>query len=365
VDWPSFLHAASNHRLVPLAHSHLRRLDPNPAPTEALGSLWAGSERIRRQNVRMKDELVSVLSALQADGLRVVAYKGPLLALQAYGELSMREFMDLDILVPFADLARAKKALEAIGYRSEYPLPAGLEQAYLASPHNYHLEMLDASESLRVELHWKTDAEFAVERTGEDTWWSGLPRALLDGRELSSLPARELVLVLCLHGSKHYWSRLSWLVDVAELMRKQPDLDWQWIIRRAEQLRSGTRLALALHLLAGLLEVPLAPMVAEWLATQARARRMSELIARKYSEPDAPAPTALERVRLNFAMYESWRQRLGHLSRVVFKPTAHEWSLWQLPPALAWLYPLLRVQRLFRKYLSALIGRDELDRARP
>ena len=36
-----------------------------------------------------------------------------------------------------------------------------------------------------------------------------------------ALPDRELLLILCLHGTKHFWSSLGWLVDVAELIRRE------------------------------------------------------------------------------------------------------------------------------------------------
>ena len=59
----------------------------------------------------------------------------------------------------------------------------------------------------------------------------------LTGKTVPNLPQRELLLILCAHGGKHYWKRLRWLCDVGEMLRTEQDLDWQKLIVRAKGLR--------------------------------------------------------------------------------------------------------------------------------
>ena len=47
-----------------------------------------------------------------------LAYKGPVLALQAYGNVQSRAFQDIDLLVRLGDFQRVRSALLASGYRS-------------------------------------------------------------------------------------------------------------------------------------------------------------------------------------------------------------------------------------------------------
>jgi putative nucleotidyltransferase-like protein len=88
-----------------------------------------------------------------------------------------------------------------------------------------------------VELHWKTDADLPVEPETDNQWWVNLGFASLGGGRIRCFATEELLLILCLHGAKHAWGSLGWLVDVAELIRQNPNLERKWIIRKAAQLK--------------------------------------------------------------------------------------------------------------------------------
>ena len=67
------------------------------------------------------------------------------------------------------------------------------------------------------------------------------------GRRSSGYESRDQALMLCMHGSKHVWSRLIWICDVAQLLISSPDLDWKEVIEEANQ--SGLWRSLALGVL--------------------------------------------------------------------------------------------------------------------
>jgi hypothetical protein len=56
----------------------------------------------------------------------------------------------------------------------------------------------------------------------------------------------DLLLLLCVHRAKHYWSKLGWICDVAELLRAHPRLNWPAVLLQAKQ--SGARRMLFLGL---------------------------------------------------------------------------------------------------------------------
>ena len=45
----------------------------------------------------------------------------------------------------------------------------------------------------------------------------------------------DLLILLCVHGSKHAWEQLKWTCDVAELVRRRPTLDWSRILFQADE----------------------------------------------------------------------------------------------------------------------------------
>jgi hypothetical protein len=54
--------------------------------------------------------------------------------------------------------------------------------------------------------------------------------------------------MLCTHGSKHAWTRLLWIIDVAHLIDHERDLNWDATIREARRLGLWHRLALGVLL---------------------------------------------------------------------------------------------------------------------
>jgi len=50
------------------------------------------------------------------NGIEMLNWKGPTLAIQAYGDLSLRQFIDIDTLVKHEDLEKAKAILLENGF---------------------------------------------------------------------------------------------------------------------------------------------------------------------------------------------------------------------------------------------------------
>ncbi len=353
LDWISLLELAAVHGLRPLVFLHLGERLPKLIYAE----LWSQQQLLRRRNKIMAAELIAILQFLDEHDIPAIPYKGPVLAARVYGDLALRVYGDLDLLLRPGDILQAKALLETRGYQPHYPMAPAVEAGLANSRMHYHLALKRDQPAILVELHWKTDAEFPVE-SSDTCWWSNLPTARFEGQDVKAFSPSELLLVLCLHGSKHFWASLGWLVDVAELIRQQPTLDWAWIIARAESQNAGRRLAYGLHLMEVLLRVELPDVVRSWLATQIEAKRIALASIPGLLDPDTPMPGAFKRMKLNFALYETGRQRLIHATDVVLMPGLVEWTGWSLPGPLSALYLPLRWARLAWKYASASFRRN-------
>src|SRR4029077_9771584 len=65
------------------------------------------------RNLALTAELFRALEALNGHGVRATPYKGPVLAAQAYGDAALRQFSDLDIIVPQRQIVAGHGALLA------------------------------------------------------------------------------------------------------------------------------------------------------------------------------------------------------------------------------------------------------------
>lgn len=69
------------------------------------------------RNLSLVGQLLDALEMLRARDIRTVPFKGPVLAVSAYGSPALREFVDLDILVRRADVTRARDVFLSRGCR--------------------------------------------------------------------------------------------------------------------------------------------------------------------------------------------------------------------------------------------------------
>ncbi|MBA2673566.1 nucleotidyltransferase family protein [Ramlibacter sp.] len=349
LDWTFLLELASAHGLVPLLYQHVEDTGADAVPPHVLTMLWAAQEVTSRRNQAMSRELLRVLDLLEHYGIACLPYKGPTLAQAVYGDVAMRQFSDLDILVRCKDVPRARQLLAKAGYAPAHVLTRHAEAALLRSRLHYHTMLLHAGTGVAVELHWRTDPVRAVESSCPDVWTRGT-RTDFRGTRIRAFSRDELLLVLALHGSKHHWSGLGWLVDISELVR-QGGHDWSWIWKVAQRLRARRRLALGLHLAQALLGCPL-PDAARQPIAALGVDAMAEAICADLSRPDAYAARgAVARARLDFMLCDTRLEGTRALVHSLLAPTMAELTRWHLPRALQFLYVPLRVGRLVGKHL--------------
>jgi hypothetical protein len=167
-----------------------------------------------------------------------------------------------------------------------------------------------------------------------------------------------LLLVLCVHGSKHCWEQLKWLCDVAELVR-QPDLDWSRIEESATRTRVRRMVALALALSRDVLDVELPTIAARLTTDPALAnlcRRMRACVAHGVD----PAPTEIRRLVLYARMRERYVDELAVYARYaaqwlsrVFVPNDLDRAAVKLPAAMRLAYYAVRPIRVLRERLRS------------
>ena len=93
-----------------------RFADVDAIPASLMVSLRGCSETTATSNSRMDVRALEALDALAREGIPVISFKGPVLAISAYGRLELRKFNDLDLLVRERDADRARTVFASLGY---------------------------------------------------------------------------------------------------------------------------------------------------------------------------------------------------------------------------------------------------------
>lgn len=300
------------------------------------------------QTLWLTVELLHLHRHLAARGLEVLPYKGPLLAELLYGNVTLRQFSDLDFLVRAPDLPRIKAALADLGYEPGLRLTQAAERAYLKSGYEYTFD--GARGRNLLEIKWRILPQFYAISFDVDDFFRRAVAATVQGQRLRTLCDQDLLLVLCVHAAKHGWKQLSWLCDIAQLARSRT-IDWTALVAQAERLGVARIVAVSFLLAQKMLGATMpAPLDLERDAkAEVLALRILQLIVAE-EEFD---PESLAYFRLMLELRERGRDRASFLWRLCVTPGVGEWSAIELPRPLFPLYRVVRVFRLARRLVSS------------
>ncbi len=342
LDWTSLVRAALDHGVSPLVADRLLRTRAGLIPDDLRRALAEHLADNRDRIGVLVAALFELLDTLGDHGVTAVPFKGPALAAAALGDPSLRRAGDLDLLVRREDVETTWSVLEALGYRevTEFEIGRRMNAAERRGHFRYQCECAFVRERDRamIEPHWAiTPAMLAVDLDYAQLW-RRIGAIEMAGRRVPALALEDLLLVLCIHGSKHEWTRLQWIADVAVLIGRCPQLDLPLVLAQARARGTLRMTLLGLGLARHVLGTPMPDVVNRALAQdRCAARLVSHFAVRLFAgRLEAPSPAQFSRWRS--AMRERCTDRARYAVRTVLTPTARHYRLCALPASLAWLY---------------------------
>jgi hypothetical protein len=348
IDWEYLFHEAEANSITSLLHRHLTAIVPDAPPPLFREQLSQANRANVARSLFLTAELIKILNLFRSHKVSVIPYKGPVLAAQAYGDIALRDFEDLDIIVSQRDLPRAGQIMLALGYKAkfEWILSTGAVASVVPAEYAYH----DEARHLLVELHTEVTLRHFPVKPDVEEFTRGLVPVRLGDRDILTFSAEDTLSIICIHGSKHCWERISWIADVSELIQSPSMADWDRAIRVAESLKAGRILHVGLALAQQVLDAPLpreilARVRADQVAGRVAGEIQQRLMSREFRTLDTAGRFRFRR-QMQTGFIDGWR----YASRLAVVPAEEDWEMVHLPPVLAPLYIVLRPVRLLRKY---------------
>ena len=347
-DWSRLLVLAEEHGVIGHLAARLPELDDNIVSAEKRSALV---ELHRAQVFRMLGmirELFHLLELLAGKDISLLVVKGPVLAVDAYGDAAIRSYGDLDLLVRQRDIRRATEVLEAAGYEAAVPLSA-IDARKI--PGQYLFTRSESS--LLVELHNDLTLRYFPRRLAIEELFARQTRVRLDGHEVPALSVEDELVYISVHGATHLWERLGWIADVAALVTRQRDINWQAVTKAAEQVGAERMLATGLCLASDLLQARLPAPVLRRLERDGGAAKLAASVRRWLAGAGHAPPTLFERAAFRLGMRGNRFFAPAYLLRLSLSPTEEDWKPGDTENRHGLFDALRRPFRLARKY-----GRD-------
>ena len=205
-EFTALLRVASEENVFPLLVQRI----------SALGIEFPSPQREQLREIKRKaqfsafiwaESLRSTLAAFHRSGVPVTPLKGPCLAERLYGDVALRTYADLDLLVRPHDLARAEKLLTDLAF-----IPSGRADDYHRSWNR---------KAVNLELHRNVDNPLTFDFDVNAAWARAQPSQFSGVPVWIFHPSDELSF-LCLHAVRHRFDRLCLLVDLGLAFRRFP-----------------------------------------------------------------------------------------------------------------------------------------------
>jgi len=355
LDWDYLLSLANTHGLLPLLHKHLNSTAWDSVPGEVLARLKRESVANRQSVLFLIGKLLKACQLFEADGIEVAAFKGPLLAEMVYGEMSLRQAGDIDILIRPTDFARAKEILESLGYEMVPQLTTAQQSSHLAS--NCEIQFMRDDWFTVVDLHWGlTPKNFVFGLRSSDVM-NRLQQVSFAGAQLKTFSPEDLLFYQSMHGAKHLWRRLEWISSIAELVRLMDAEAWNTLAERAVNAHGTRMLALGLRLVQILLDVHAPNQVLKKLDADEAMLRHAKSVAENIFRPQLIDPDSTDTNLKNFRIMDRKRDAIASAFRSIFVPTLSDWEALSIPGPLHSLYYAYRPFRLTKAYSASLLQR--------
>ena len=342
-DWDYLFQCALKHGVFPSLYRRLADTCLEAVPSEVLAA-WRRLYQVHAlRNLRLTGELLKTLDLFESQGIAALPYKGPVLAQTAYGDLALRQFADLDILVRCADMEKVRELLLAEGYRLLEALSGKQERLHL----KYSVEFtFENARRTMLDVHWRLVRDYLGGGLDpEEALARRVPLQIL-GKTVSTLPPEDNLLMVCHYGTLDSWPTLSAVSDVARLIHSQNSWNWPRLLQRAKEARLRRQALLGLSLARELLGAPVPPEVMEEADTDPSVAAVRRWVAHNLWTGNGETLGFLKQTSFYLQTQDSFKDKVRHVWCRLAIPTSEDWRWVSLPDSLYGLYFVIRPLRL-------------------
>jgi len=366
LDWEYLVNAAVFHKTHLLLCQCLETVCPEAVKHAAMEKLRFEAKGNAARSLLFVNKLLAILNLMARHSIQAIPFKGPVLAERVYGDSSLRQSVDLDILVHKKDAFKATRLFEEQGFFPEIDLDEEQFLAYSAQKNS--IAMGIPGSVLTVDLHWEMSGNYVFEPLTLNRIRNDLAPVSFAGKTVLQ-PCKELLLVyLCLHGTRDCWKDLESLSSIAALIQSHDEWDWSRVMELADRMHCRRMLRLTLMLVKDLFDVNLPKSVLTFAENDRAVSRLAFTVCKTLFDPDRLDSVSETKSKFSFfhlKVRDTWMDRIGYIRHLIFGTTVQEWRYFPMSGRLSFLHNLLRPLRLSMAFFLWVVrGRVHNEKCR-
>lgn len=339
IDWELFIQQVVHHRAYPFLYPIITEVKKGIIPQHVIEQLHYLYKQNTFKMLFLTGEMEKISRYFSEISIPLLFLKGPILAHELYGDISLRTSSDLDFLIPIEHLERAGEILVDLGYKKDDYFKSVLNDWKWR---HHHVTYFHPQKKVKLEIHWRLHPGPGVEPKFQDLWKRKI-ESELTSYPLYLLGKEDLFLFLVTHGARHGWSRIRWLFDIHKLAGQS--VDWNMVnklLRKYQAYHAGAQaLVLSSELFDTKIKETMGPIVHNDRATGLAQEAVFylERMVNLHTDP-VPEEVFSYHTRHLFSLMTK-RQKLMYILSIIH-PFAEDVEVFPLPKALHFLYFPLR-----------------------
>jgi hypothetical protein len=361
IDWNYLFKQACQQGVFLLLYQNLVKYYPESIPKNIQAQLQAYCQIKTARNLFLSTKLCQILQLFKNNNIKVIPFKGAVLAASAYQDLTLKEFCDIDLIIKQEDFSRVKDILTNQGYQ-----PRSQQQPW-------GQVFTNKDDSIHIDIHWQLAPSCFPYRVDFEQLWQRCETVSILNQQVTNLSAEDSLLILCLQIVKdaHYrQEKLKQVYDIAQIIKNQK-LDWEVVIQRARDLGSERLLLFGLAIASRLLQVEIPEELQQNIEKDLIVKLYLNQVVKQLFRHSNKQRNVFGIFQQGFiqGLYgfvlralmlldnsqfvgKHNRYLIGHLINYIFKPNSNDLEYVSLPGLLYILYYLVRPIRLGLKFLN-------------
>ncbi|MBV6623084.1 MAG: lasso peptide biosynthesis B2 protein [Rivularia sp. (in: Bacteria)] len=361
IDWSYLLKQAFQHGVFLLLYQNLVKYYPESIPKNIQPQLQAYCKIKTARNLFLSQKLCQILQLFENNNIKVIPFKGAVLAASAYQDLTLKEFCDIDLIIKQEDFSRVQDILTSQGYQARN------------QKQPWGQDFTNKNDSIHIDIHWQLAPSCFPYQVDFEQLWQRCETVSILNQQVTNLSREDTLLILCLQIVKdahHRQEKLKQVYDIAQLINNQK-LDWETVIQRARDLGSERLLLFGLGIANRLLQVEIPQELQQKIENDLIVKLyLNQVVKHLFNQNNKQKNVfgifqqgliqglygfILRALMLldNYKLIGKHNRYLfGHLISYIFKPNSNDLKYVSLPGFLYILYYLVRPIRLGLKFLN-------------